>query len=190
MTPIDFHSHHPALCGEVVLQQGVHTWGIHPWQAADVPPVEPPTDVSWLAIGECGLDKLCDAPWVDQLSVFRSHIALSERLGLPLLLHVVKAQAELLALQRESRSSVPWIFHGFRGKPEQMRQLVRHGWYLSFGFRFNEESLRQCPLERLLIETDDVCRPVQCVYERVACLRGVSPDFLAEKMWENAEKLA
>ena len=30
---IDFHTHHPSREGECVVQDGVHTWGIHPWQA-------------------------------------------------------------------------------------------------------------------------------------------------------------
>ena len=30
---IDFHTHHPSREGEYVVQDGVHTWGIHPWQA-------------------------------------------------------------------------------------------------------------------------------------------------------------
>jgi TatD DNase family protein len=70
-----------------------------------------------------------------------------------------------------------------------MRQLLQHGWYLSFGVLFNEESARTCPPERLLTETDDKDVPVGLVYERLAQVRGTTVDALAAQMWENYGKL-
>jgi Tat protein secretion system quality control protein TatD with DNase activity len=70
-----------------------------------------------------------------------------------------------------------------------MRQLLQHGWYLSFGTLFNEESARTCPPERLLAETDDKDVPVGLVYERIAQVRGTTVDALAAQMRENYGKL-
>ena len=188
MTLIDFHTHHGSLCGETVLRQGVHTWGIHPWNACEEQDAPLPQG-EWLALGECGLDRLCHTPWDVQMRVFRRQVLMSEELRLPLILHCVKAHAEMLSVQKELRAAMPWICHGFRGKPQQMRQLLQHGWYLSFGTLFNEESARTCPPERLLTETDDKDVPVGLVYERIAQARGTTVDALAAQMRENYGKL-
>lgn len=189
MKLIDFHTHHESLQGEVVIQQGVHSWGIHPCQAAEEENYTLLYSQEWMALGECGLDRLCQTSWDIQERVFRKQIQLSEELRIPLILHCVRAHAEMLALQKELRTSMPWICHGFRGKPEQMRQLTAHGWYLSFGTFFNEESVRLCPPELLLTETDDKPIAVRSVYERIAQVRGISVAALAAQMWKNYEKL-
>ncbi len=185
MKLIDFHTHLESLQGETVLQQDVHTWGIHPWRAVaeDEAATLPPGP--WQAIGECGLDRLCATPWDIQQQVFRRQILLSETHRLPLILHCVKAQDELLALRKELRPEMPWILHGFRGKPVQMHQLLRHGLYISFGSLFHEESVRECPLERLLVETDDRPIAVREVYEHIALVRDIPIDELAARMQEN-----
>lgn len=183
MTLIDFHTHHPSRQGETVLQQGVHTWGVHPWEASTASATLPPDN--WLAIGECGLDKLCNVPMDVQIDAFRKMVAISEERHLPLILHCVKAQAELLSTQKETQSTTPWIHHGFRGKPQQMQQLIRHGWFISFGNNFNEESVRQCPPERMLIETDESPLPVLDIYRRIAILKNISVERLASQMQEN-----
>ena len=82
------------------------------------------------------------------------HVALSERLGKPLLLHVVRAYAEILALHKRVRPSQPWIVHGFRGKPALALQLVKAGFYLSVGPDCPQATVDVIPLERLLHETD------------------------------------
>lgn len=188
MRLIDFHTHHENLSDELAIQQDIHTWGIHPWQAANVNCLEVPNG-EWLALGECGLDRLCQTPWENQMEMFRKQILLSEQLRLPLILHCVKAHPEALALQKELHATMPWICHGFRGKPSQMQQLVANGWYLSFGHHFNLETVRQCPIQNLLIETDDSPIDVRDVYERIACLRDTTTDELATQMWKNFEKL-
>lgn len=167
----DIHSHHPSREGERVLLQGRDSWGIHPWKIPDNwRELCPPEGI--LAIGESGLDKLCSTPYALQEEVFRSQIQFSEERHLPLIIHCVKAIDDLLALKREIHPHEPWIFHGFRGKPQQLRSLLDAGFYISFGFRFCEESLLMCPMDRLLMETDEDSRPVRLLYEKVAALRG------------------
>ena len=67
-----------------------------------------------------------------QLAVFKEQVKLSEKLGLPLIIHCVKAMEELLGV-KESRPQITLIWHGFRGKPEQAVQLLKKGFYLSLG---------------------------------------------------------
>lgn len=142
---------------------------------------------SFFLIGECGLDRLCPTPFPLQLAAFEAQIRLSERLRRPLVLHCVRAADDVLRLHRGTTQ--PWIWHGFRGKPEQMQQLLQHGFYLSFGFRFNEDSLRTCPANRLFLETDDDPRPVATLYAVAAALRGTTPEDLNLQCWDNAHAI-
>ena len=120
--------------------------GIHPWEPSGE------IDADWLmtirrrvaepcvvAVGETGLDKLKGAPLERQMEIMRGHIAVSEESGKPLILHVVKAFPEIIALKNEIKPSQPWIIHGFRGKPQLAGELVRHGFYISLGEHFNQD---------------------------------------------------
>ncbi|WP_232056673.1 TatD family hydrolase [Methylomonas rhizoryzae] len=86
-----------------------------------------------LAIGECGLDKCIATPPARQAEVFSRHIELSEAVGKPLIIHCVRAFAELLQLKKRFAPRQAWIVHGFTGKPALAKQLLQHGCYLSFG---------------------------------------------------------
>ena len=138
-------------------------------------------------VGECGLDRLCDTPYDLQLTAFEAQIQLSERLARPLVLHCVRAIDDALRLHRDTRQ--PWIWHGFRGKPQQLQQLLDHGFYVSFGLRYNTESLRQCPPERLFLETDDEPSPIAPLYEQAAALLDTTTTALNEQCWSNLRLL-
>jgi len=187
---IDFHSHHPSRQGERVIQQDIDSWGIHPWNA-DTSTLPPhfPNDLPYMAIGECGIDKLCGVELSTQINVFRQHILWSEELCKPLILHCVKAIDEMILLRRESKATQPWIFHGFRGKPQQMRSLLSFGFYISFGFQHNIQSLLTCPLENLLMETDEDKRSINLLYTETATLRGIPFNQLTTQMEENFQRL-
>lgn len=189
---IDIHTHHGSLDGERVIQQGVHSIGIHPWditaESADRLIVEFEnnlTDNRCISIGECGLDKLCDAPMDLQQRLFRYQIARSEELGLPVIIHCVKAMDELLHIRQELHPSRPWIIHGFRGKPQQLRQLLSHGLYVSFGINHNVASLLSCPPDRLFLETDDTDQSVSILYNKVCEELQIPLSTLENNIQEN-----
>lgn len=188
MNYIDFHTHRPAPEGCTALLHGVQTQGIHPWNAQPSDVRFVPAESVW-AVGECGLDKLCDTPWEVQLAVFRRHVAVSEQLCVPLLIHCVKALDDIVALRHRMHPAQPWIFHGFRGKPQQLRTLLDAGFYVSFGWHFNEESIQACPSERLLLETDDAPIEIADHYRQVAAIRGISVAELVCQMHANARCL-
>ncbi len=147
--------------------------GIHPWDAhkANKKLLEKlyhtllNEDV--VAVGECGLDKYAEASYEQQEQLFLHHIQLSEELSKPLIIHCVKHFNELIQIRKKIKPTQDWIAHGFRGKPQLAEQLLKAGFYLSFGERFNPESVRICPSNRLLIETDESKKSIQEIYEMV-----------------------
>lgn len=163
--------------------------GIHPWDITDnwmdhfAFIISHATDDRVWAIGECGLDKMRGPLMETQMEVMRAHIALAEEIGKPMIIHCVKAYDQLLQLRKdtekrckeEGRKPQPWVIHGFRGKPEQAKQMVAKGLYLSFGHHYNIESIRflfsrGCPF---FLETDDLHLSVCHIYEQVAHHLGV-----------------
>lgn len=142
-----------------------------------------------LAVGEAGLDKLADAPMDLQVEVFRCQARLAEEVGKPLVIHLVKAADELLKVKRDLHPSNPWIIHGFRGKAALAEEYLKHGFYLSFGERYQEAALCQVPACRLFIETDESGVPVGELYARAAEVRGVSVEELGETLRRNVCKV-
>ncbi len=190
---LDFHTHHPSLRGERVIQDGIDTRGRHPWHLEDSTlscTSQFHCDHPILAIGESGLDRICSTPYSLQLEVFREEVKLSEQLQLPLFLHCVRAIDDILAIRKELHAQQPWIWHGYRGNAQQLQQLLFHNFYFSFGSRFNTEALITCPLDRLLLETDDDTQhPITELYAEVAQLRSISIEELVAQMHQNYHTL-
>ena len=153
--------------------------GIHPWQVGRA------TDADFdrlaecaragnvLMIGECGIDKLHGGDVSMQTDVLERHIALSEQVCKPLVLHCVRASNELCRLRRQLRPHMPWIVHGFRGNARVASQLLDAGFYLSYGERFNPEALAVTPADRLLAETDESLLPIDEIHRRLAASRQI-----------------
>ena len=138
---------------------GSYSTGIHPWRAAEADRLWPLVEDAAgrpeiVAIGECGLDRL-RGPGMDiQEEVFVRHARLAERTGKPLIIHCVRAWAEILRLHSRLRPAVPWIIHGFRGRPALASQLLQAGFHLSLGPKASPELLALVPPDRLHRETD------------------------------------
>lgn len=202
--PIDIHTHGVSLqkgraivnCfpDSFVLEEGCwYSVGIHPWYIQGDVPME------WtvfeeqilhpqvLAIGEAGLDKLAQTPMKLQELVFRKQVEWAERVAKPVLIHLVKAVDELVRLKRELRPVQPWIIHGFRGKATLADMLLHHGFYLSFGFRFQEAALLRVPADRLFLETDECDKDIYQLYRQVALVRGCSYEDLFESVARNVK---
>ncbi len=186
MSFLNFHTHCPLPEGEATLP----AFGLHPWYLTeawedDLQTLFPPSGI--FLVGECGLDRLCQTPYARQLAAFEAQIRVSEQRALPLIIHCVHAVDDILRLKRSTQQ--PWIIHGFRGKPQQMQQLLLHGFYLSFGFLHHVGSLRACPPNRLFLETDDTAKPIASLYTMVAAHRQTTPDLLNRQCWDNAAAL-
>lgn len=208
--PVDIHTHQlPVVPGEAIVNCYPETFapqedcwysvGIHPWHLMPFTDqgeqddrrtilAELANHSQVLAIGEAGLDKLADAPMAMQIEFFEHQARLAMEVDKPLIIHLVKAADELLKLKQTLRPANPWIIHGFRGKAAMAQEYLRHGFYLSFGEKYQEEALRITPVERLFIETDESVIPVAELYERAAYLRGVSRDGFLESVRQNIRK--
>lgn len=148
--------------GEALLPAQCYSAGIHPWDTSA--PIdetafrrleEVARERGVVAIGECGVDLLKGGPLYRQLQILKRQVDLSESLRKPLILHCVKAADIILGLKRDLNPSQPWVIHGFRGKPELARQLTDKGIYLSFGEKFNPDTVSMMPGNMILAETDE-----------------------------------
>ncbi len=180
-----------SFCG-LDLQHQLYSLGLHPWKIREdnlskgIDFIEKNSIFDSIkAIGECGLDKLCDTPWNLQEKALIAQIKISESIQKPLIIHCVKAFDELIAFKKEIKPHQSWIIHGYRGKPEQANQLISNGFYLSFGSKFNEESIKVIPLERIFLETDDSGESIESVYGSVTKNLEIDLDILQQRIREN-----
>lgn len=169
----DIHSHNHTAGDDTIVNldycepvpaEGYYSIGLHPWHtdmpndalAAAIDEVRrKASDKRIVAIGECGIDRLRGATIDTQTSVFRQHVAISEIVAKPLIIHAVRSFDILLSLKKELKPQQLWIIHGFRGKAALARQLLDAGFALSYGEKFNPEALAITPADRLFTETDN-----------------------------------
>ncbi|MBP1612850.1 MAG: TatD-related DNase [Bacteroidetes bacterium] len=207
MQLLDIHTHHlPLRPEQAILNYSSEmlsvefltycSVGIHPWHlttdnfqekwdwlvlATHYPNV--------LAIGEAGLDKAIDVPFDLQMDAFKRQIELSEVMELPLIIHCVRAANEIVELKKKVQPHMPWIIHGFRGKKEQALQYIRHGIFLSFGEKYQEEALRAVPVDRLFLETDESAIEINLLYEQAATTRSLSVESLTMQIQQNINEV-
>lgn len=210
----DIHTHHPTgnpgvsevenlRFGQIPSGKTQHySAGLHPWfletsglesakkwldQLAAMPHV--------LAIGEAGLDKVCNMDWALQEAAFRHCIQVAETMGKPLIIHCVRAFNEVILIKKQLKPVQPWIFHGFNKHPDTARMLLKEGCFLSFGAALlkpgnhSAEALQLTPDDRFFLETDDAAEiDIVDIYKKAALLRGVSLEQLKEVVAGNVSR--
>ncbi len=142
-----------------------------------------------VAVGEAGLDKLCSTPWSLQMEVFLYQAQMADRLNVPLIIHAVKTHNEIMMLRRKLKPRNAWVIHGFRGKPQLAAQCVDAGLYLSFGARFNAESLLCVPVSSLFFETDESLLPIAQTYQQAAQILSMDSKALQAQVMQNVDKV-
>ena len=162
-----------------------------------------------VAIGEIGLDYYWpeNPPRELQQQVLRSHMALAQELGLPVIIHDREAHADSLAIVGEF-PGVTGVFHCFAGSVEMARELLKLGWMLSFNgavtfknARKAPETAAKMPLDRLMLETDSPymaqvpvrgrrndSRNVRYICDCIAALRGMDPAELEAITFRNGKR--
>ena len=144
--------------------------GVHPHRAAKEPLEGPAQLTAWAAhpkvigIGESGLDYYYDhSPRDVQADVFRTHIEAARESGLPLIVHTRDADRDTADLLRAAMAEGRFtgVIHCYSSSPELGFAAVEMGLYLGLGgiltFKKSEQlraTVRELPLERLLLETD------------------------------------
>jgi TatD DNase family protein len=184
------------------------SFGIHPqwavWKNADfLATLAAGRRIS--AIGEAGFDFFGDRPERVrneenervQRDVFEFQLALAERHGLPMVLHVRKAMDRVFAASKRLARLPAIVLHSYQGTAREGADLLARGAnaYFSFGAAIlngHKRAIEACallPEDRLLSETDAPWQPPRgspyCRFEAIAdvvrgmaALRGTDAAYL------------
>ncbi len=165
------------------------TIGVHPHDAAKEPVANPEFLLAEsvlpkvVGFGETGLDYYYQhSPREAQIRNFRSHIAAARASGLPVVIHTRDAEEDTISILEEERAQGGFsgVIHCFTGSARLAGAALEMGFHISVSgiatFRKSEmlrATLKEVPLNRLLIETD-------CPYLAPEPMRGKrnEPSFL------------
>ena len=86
-----------------------------------------------LAIGEIGLDKLCETDFELQIDIFERQLQLASEYRFPVIIHSVRAYQEILHIRKKLKLTIPFIFHGFNKNEQILNQIIAQNCYASFG---------------------------------------------------------
>jgi TatD DNase family protein len=150
-----------------------------------------------------------------QLENFSKQIAFARNNKLSLIIHSRAAHADTLAIMKDGAAAdAGGVMHCFSGTVSEAKEYLKLGFYISltcavtYAPRKNETEnplqkvARYVPLDRLLVETDSPYLPpaelrgarnepanVISAVKKIAELRGIGADAVAEATSENARKL-
>lgn len=159
------------------------------------------------ALGEIGLDYWiphADRPAQQQL--LEAQLKIASEIQLPVLLHVRRAHAPMIATLKRYRLQRGGIVHAFSGSLEEAKEYQKLGFLLGLGgagtwpqAQRMQRVLKQLPLEALVLETDapdlaPVSHPNQRnspeylpdIAQNLAKQRGISLANLAEAAYQNS----
>jgi len=160
------------------------------------------------AIGEIGLDYFYDlSPREVQKEAFIKQMELAKELDLPVIVHDRDAHEDSLEIVK-AFPEVRGVFHCYSGSLETAKELIKHGWYLSFtgavtfkNARKAPEVIEYMPEDRLMIETDcpylapvpmrgkrNDSRNLKYIAERIAEIRGTTVEKIAALTLENGRR--
>lgn len=172
----------------------------------------PPEGIArFCAVGEIGLDLYWSRDYrQEQYEAFRRQIDLSLAYGLPIAVHTRDAWPETAELMRTYRGrGVRGVFHAFSDSAETYRELKNYGDF-AFGiggvvtFRKSKlaDVVREMDLCDIVLETDcpyltpvphrgerNESAYVRFVCEKVAELKGLTPEEVATATTANAERI-
>lgn len=140
--------------------------GIHPLYIKNKYDIEKLIDIynnddNIVAIGEIGLDSTNDN--LDrQIYFFKHQIEIANYLKLPVIIHSKNMNHEIIEIFKHSlKPEYGCVFHCFQPDIEVLSELVRLGYYVSFGgpitFKMAKKShevLLAAPIDKILVETD------------------------------------
>lgn len=167
-----------------------------------------------VALGEIGLDYYWEEnpPREIQKQAFIAQLRIAHELGKPAVLHIREAHGDNtdILLRAQAEGWLPQvILHCYSGSWESAKTYLKLGAYISFTGTVTfknaakvQEVARQMPADRLLVETDcPYMAPVPMrgkrnepafvahTLTRIAELRGVAPEALADVATENARRV-
>lgn len=163
------------------------------------------------AIGEIGLDFYWSTEFVSQQQeALRAQLDLAARRDLPVIIHSRESTKAILDILEDFRGrGLRGVIHAFSGSIETFRQIERLGdWLVGIGGVLTykkasiAETVKDIPLEKILLETDSpYLTPVPFrgkrnesayipfIAERLAIIKGCSLEQVASQTSANAETL-
>lgn len=148
---------------ELFCTVGVHPHAAKEWKPGDAERLRSMASASprVRAIGEIGLDYHYDfSPREVQGAVFASQLAIARDLGLPAVVHCREAVEDVWAIVRELEG-LRIVIHCCTERWEDAERFLDTGHFLSFtgiatykNASVIRETIKRCPLDRLMIETD------------------------------------
>jgi TatD DNase family protein len=171
--------------------------GIHPWHIneesidSELHIIEDKMqDVNCLAIGECGLDKRIAVPLELQIAVFEKQLFIAEKHNKPVVIHCVAAFQEVIAIKKKKGVSVPMVIHGFSKNATLASQLLKEGFFLSFGKDLmlnpqHKDVFKDIPNNRFFLETDTIDKSIEDVYKQAATYKEMAVGELKETISDN-----
>lgn len=163
-----------------------------------------------VAIGEIGLDYYWNKENKElQKQAFIKQIELANELELPIVIHSRDASVDTLDIIRNNKVKKAGIFHCCQLNQELVRQALELVYYISFAgpitFKNSKnapEIIKMVPMDRILIETDSPylspepnrgkrndCRNVKYVAQKIADVKGITIEEVAQKTYENAMRI-
>ncbi len=171
-----------------------------------------------VAIGEIGLDYVYDdsnlefpgATRKQQEIIFEAQLDLASRLNLPVVIHNRDATQRLLEIVKPWREKISGgVFHCFGAGEAIAKQVLDLDFHLGFGGLITfknaplaRESVKICPMERILLETDaPYLAPVPfrgktnesafipLIAQTIADIKGVTIEEIGETTSRNASDL-
>lgn len=190
--------------------------GLHPtsvdanWQS-EMLEVEKHMGRKIAAIGEIGIDCYWSKEFLEQQKeVFRIQLEMASKLDLPVIIHSRESTELIINILKEMKHlNLKGVFHAYSGSKETYRELERLGqWYIGIGGVLTykkasiAETVKEIPLERILLETDSpYLTPVPFrgkrnessyipyIAEKLSELTGRDIQEIADVTTKNAEKL-
>jgi TatD DNase family protein len=172
--------------------------GLHPWHVVaknsekQLSFIEKAaSNESVIAIGEIGLDHLASASMELQKSVFIKQLQIAANSNKPVIVHCVKAHSEIISIVKREQFNCKVIFHGFNQNEQIAEQLLKNGFYLSFGHALMNEKSNACkvfskiPENRFVLETDEADINIIKIYKRAAALRNTEVDIIKKSVFDN-----
>lgn len=161
-------------------------------------------------------DESRDEQIVRQKDAFAAQMRLTKDVGKPIMIHCREAFADTIAMLRAAGPDgyTPGVIHFFTGTVDDARALLNFGFSFTFGGAITfpprkgaasgayDDVVKFIPIDRIMSETDaPYVTPVPFrgkrnepayiphIVAKLAELKGVSPEEMKERIWENAEKM-
>ncbi len=197
--------------GTIFPCAGLHPTSVDASWEQELMQVERHLDRDITAIGEIGIDCYWSKEFLEQQKeVFRLQLETAAKLSLPVIIHSRESTEIIISIIKELKHlGLRGVFHAYSGSKETYRELERLGdWYIGIGGVLTykkasiAETVKDIPLERILLETDSpYLTPVPFrgkrnessyipyIAQRLAELTGRDMQEIAAVTTENATKL-